>query len=502
VGILDQLFAAWSREQPKTGGGGGWGADKQELDVLPMSNAGKGWEFDPMAGAFGVPLRGAMTVQDIIMGRTPTHVTDEAGNVVPNPQAVGNSLGSMGGRFMDTAVDGGAGGARSSTDDILKRAYELRASQMELAPDKRIQPDLNRTRFVDNDYRTPSPTQFDDISTRYPRNPDTGAKLPQNDRARFLVDERAPVASALADRIRDTGQMDADTRYFYHSDGPIYRAAKKAGLSDDEAQSYMKDFSQFFAATSPRTEVESNLRNATSAMAKTAQGIPHRQIVGPGSGGVSERGYPMMTNKGGIHGNLLDDVISGRGIDMNSNTKPATFGQNMAGNRTGATVDTHAIRGVIQTYNQMNPGQVPDEWIVPEFRAAYRADPSKLTPNMIEDRLATQKIGPKGGTYDAQTEYPVFADIFHDTAKELGVSPAEAQSMAWFGFGGDTNLASAPKTVADVFDERLSVTAQAFGVPVEEAAQMVFRRQIPLLSGGAPIGVLNHLNPQQQDEKR
>jgi hypothetical protein len=75
--------------------------------------------------------------------------------------------------------------------------------------------------------------------------------------------------------------MDAATRYFYHSDGPIYRAAKNAGLSNQEASEYLKDFSQNFAATSPRTKVDENIRNATSAMAKTAQGIPHRQIVEP-----------------------------------------------------------------------------------------------------------------------------------------------------------------------------------------------------------------------------
>lgn len=411
-------------------------------------------------------------------------------------------------------IKGGVKLGAEVADDILRRilgggatnnlqqAYELRAKQMQIkSPAKRIQPDPNRTPFVDTDYATPAPSgTFEDLSLKYPRNPDPSASLPLGDRARVLVDRRGDIAARLADRVAATGQMDANTRYFYHSDGPLYRAALQAGLSPDEASAWLRDFGNYFAATSPRTEVEFNLRNATSAMAKEAQGIPHRTIVGPGSGGVSEAGYPMMTGKGGIHGQLLDDVVSGRGIDTNSNTKPYFFGNNMVGNRSGVTVDTHAIRGVLQTLNEIEPGAVPEGFVLPEFREAYRADPTKLTPNMIADTIGKQMVGPRGQAVEMQTEYPVFADIFHDAADQLGVDPAEMQSMAWFGLGADTNLASAPKTVAEVFDERLSVTAQAFGVPVEEAARMVFRREIPLLGVGSAAmlgGLLGNGSPAQ-----
>lgn len=380
-------------------------------------------------------------------------------------------------------------GAAVAIPPRLREAYNTRAAQMELKPKDRIQPDPSRQRYIDTDYQTPSPVEFRDLSDNYPRNPDPSAALPKGDRARVLIDRRGEVAKRLTEKIVQSGQMGMDTRYFYHSDGPLYRAARKAGLDDAEAQKYVRDFADNFAATSPRTDVEMNTRNATSVMAKEASGIPHRQIVGPGSGGISEAGYPMMTGKGGIHGILIDEVQSGRGINPATNTKPATFGGNMAGNRSGATVDTHAIRGVLQTLNEVDPGSVPADFIYPKFREQYRNDPSVLTPNMIDDTLASQMIGPKGSTTKAQTEYPVFADIFHDVADNLGVSPAEAQSMAWFGLGGDTNLASAPKTVADVFDERLNVTAKALGIPTDEAARRVFRREIPLL-GVSGLGLL------------
>lgn len=373
----------------------------------------------------------------------------------------------------------------------LSDALNARAAQMALKPADRIQPATGGAGFLDRDYQTPAPGDiFDDLAAAYPRNPDPASALPKSDRARVLVDRREEISEALARRIQATGQMDADTRYFYHSDGPLYRAARKAGLSDEDAQLYLRDLSNNIAATSPRTQVEDNLRSATLAMAKDAQGIPFRDVIGPGttrpdgSRGISERGYPMMTGPGGIHGNLLDDVAATGTINTLTNPKPATFGPNLAGNRSGVTVDTHAIRGTLQTLNEIEPGAVPEGFIIPKHRDAYAADPSTLTPDMIDDTLANQMVGPRGDTTRMQTEYPVFADIWHDAADRLGVSPAEAQSMGWFGFGDQTNLGSARATPVDIFDERLSVTAQALGVPVKEAARLVFTRQTPLLGLG------------------
>lgn len=400
-------------------------------------------------------------------------------------------------------------GHNGAPDPTLMDVLEARAAQMDLPIKDRIKPRLNVGVF-DRDYMTPAPVDaFEDLSAKYPRNADPAAPLPLGDRARILVDRRQELAQRLAERIRGTGQMDADTRYFYHSDGPIYRAAKNAGLSDEEATRYLNDLSQNMAATSPRTKVEENLRNATLTMAKQDQGIPFREIIGPGTvdakgnRGISERGYPMMTGKGGLHGGLLDDVANTGQMDVRRNPKPSTFGGNLAGNRSGVTVDTHAIRGTLQTLNEMAPGSVPDGFIIPKYLKAYKADPSILTPDMIQDTLGSQMTGPKGAREKLQTEYSVFADIWHDAADILGVDPAEAQSMGWFGFGDQTNLGSARKTPVDIFDERVDVTAQALGISPERAAKLVFQRKIPLMAvGGGGLLATGALEQQQQDQYR
>ena len=418
-----------------------------------------------------------------------------------------NALGSMGGnirlRPQASPYDmgrgyGDNGGPSLEASPSLQDVLEARASQMELKPLDRIQPSQGGAGIFDRDYATPAPSGIlPDLSERYVRNPDPLSPLPKKDRARVLVDKSDEIADALADRIRATGQMEADTRYFYHTDGPVYRAARAAGLSDQEAADYLKDLGDYVAATSPRTKVEENLRNATLVMAKQNQGIPFREIIGSGTGGISEKGYPMMTGKGGIHGLLLDDVIERGGMNVANNPKPSNFGPNIAGNRSGVTVDTHAIRGTLQTLNEMDPGSVPDGFILPKFKAQYAKDPSTLTPDMIDDTLAGQMIGPKGATTKAQTEYPIFADIWHKAADRLGVSPAEAQSMGWFGFGDQTNLGSARKTPVDIFDERIDVTAKALGIAPEKVAEGVFRRQIPLLSVGG-LGLLGMSYPPEE----
>jgi hypothetical protein len=66
--------------------------------------------------------------------------------------------------------------------------------------------------------------------------------------------------------------------------------------------------------------------------------------------------------------------------------------------------------------------------------------------------------------------------------------------------GGETNLGSARKTVSDIFDERIDVTAKELGTTKEKVAEMVFRRQIPLMSllGGTAVtgGILDGVGEQ------
>ena len=315
-----------------------------------------------------------------------------------------------------------------------------------------------------------------------PRNPNPNAPLPKNNRAQILIDRREEIAQKLADRMRPfLGQM---PQYFYNTE-PIREKALAMGYSKEYVDEWMKEFSEAYAATSPRTETAQNLRNASLVMAKRKQGIPLDEVVGEGSGGLNEKGYPMMIGESGIHGKLAKATEDG-GIDPDGNTKPFTFAKNVEGNLQGATIDTHAIRGALDVLNEIDPGSIPEEWIKPKWRQAYKDDPSQLNAaTWFEDTLATQAIDKK----KIQTEYAVFADLYDRSAEILGVSPAEAQSMGWFGSGNKTGLLSEEKTIVDLLDERIGVTANVMGFSKDEIFRFLMDRDIPLLSviGGSAL---------------
>ena len=275
-------------------------------------------------------------------------------------------------------------------------------------------------------------------------------------------------------------------QYFYHT-GPLIDKAVELGISENVAREQLKKFALNYAATSPRTMTEQNLRNASLVTAKQQRGVDLTEMIGPGGEGVNEKGYPMMINPGGIHKKLVDEAAAD-GLNFNTNPKPATFAENVSGNLAGVTADTHAIRAVFDVMNEIEPGSIPIEFIggknakqTKEFREKYLTDPASLDPaTMINDTLATQKIDGQ----DVQTEYAIFSDIYKKVAEKIGVKPAEAQSLSWFANGQKTGLASEPKTIVELIDERVDVTSQILGQPKNEIFKKFMQGSIPLLSLG------------------
>lgn len=368
----------------------------------------------------------------------------------------------------------------AKNSDLIE-VLNLRADQMKLNPKDRIQPSGQNQLFdtTPDAYQRNLPEQ---IETPVPRAPE-GAKLPLGDRAAKVVEMTPQIADKLAEKMRP--YLGTPAQYFYNT-GPIIDKAVGLGVPEDVARKQLKRFALNYAATSPRTQTEPNLRSASIVSAKETQGINYDEIVGPGGEGINEKGYPMMIQPAspgkaeGIHRKLIEAVRAG-GIDYNTNPKPATFAENVTGNLAGVTVDTHAIRGALDAMNEVEPGSIPEGFIAKEFREQYKSDPSTFNPaTMVVDTLGDQKVG----GVKMQTEYAVFSDLYKEAAKKLGVSPAEAQALGWFGSGKRTGLASDLKTVADLIDDRVDVTAQALNRPKEEVFIDFFSGKIPLLSLG------------------
>lgn len=385
---------------------------------------------------------------------------------------------------IDKALSVAGRSVRPSTEE-LKKVLDLRAQQMELPVAKRLKPRTDQPLF-ELDYQKNIPEQKE---VPVPRAPE-GKTLPKFNRAAKVIEMSDQIADVLAERARPF--VGTNVQFFYHT-GPIIDKAVSLGIPENTARAQLRKFAENYAATSPKTETEPNLRSASLVTAKQKAGLRPTDIIGVGSGGVNEKGYPMMINPGGLHLKLID-AAAAEGFNFDTNPKPATFVENVSGNLSGVTADTHAIRAVFSAMNEIEPGSVPLGFIggkqtktmsAPEVRKQnqdnYKKDPSTLNvATMIADTLGSQKIDGK----DVQTEYAVFSDIYKKVAEKLGVQPAEAQSLSWFANGEKTGLGSAPKTIVELIDERVDVTAQALNQSKDEVFKKFMQGSIPLLSLG------------------
>ena len=451
-------------------------SDASPEDKKMMLDVAEGSSFFsvPGAGTVAATSRGAIKEGVVAAGKAADErIAERAADTTVTLTAGADPMPAI-----DKALSVAGRSVRPSTEE-MKKVLDARAEQMKLAPAKRIQP-RNEQPLFELDFQK---TTAEQKPTPVPRAPE-GKTLPKFNRGAKVIEMSDQIAEVLAKRAKPF--VGTNVQFFYHT-GPIIDKAVSLGIPENTARAQLRKFAENYAATSPRTKTEDNLRSASLVTAKQKAGLDLSDMIGPGGDGINEKGYPMMIGPGGIHQRLVDDAAAG-GFNFNTNPKPATFVENVAGNHAGVTADTHAIRAVFSAMNEIEPGSVPIQFIggktaakTKELRAQYEADPSSLNvANMIDDTLASQKINGES----VQTEYAIFSDIYMKVAEKLGVQPAEAQSLSWFANGEKTGLGSAPKTIVELIDERVDVTAQALNQSKDEVFKKFMQGSIPLLSLG------------------
>ena len=363
-----------------------------------------------------------------------------------------------------------------------KLVLNKRAEEMKLPTNKRVQPSGQNPLFDTSD-QAYQKIEVEQKETPVPRKTEEQV-YPLNNRAKAIIDKTDAIVEVLAKKIIPF--KGKNIQYFYNT-SPIIQKAVELGIPKETALEQFKKFATNYAVTSPRTRTDQNLRNATLIEAKQKLNVNIDELLGPGGKGVNELGYPMMINPGGIHKKLID-VSRAEGLNFDTNPKPSTFAENVTGNLEGVTVDTHAIRAVIDVMNELEPGSVPIEWIggknadmTKKYREMYKKDPKSLDVSiMVADTLKSQALN----KVSKQTEYAVFSDLYKKVAEKAGVKPAEAQSLSWFANGDRTGLESDPKTIVELLEDRIDVTSQLTGISKEEVFKKFMQGSIPLASAG------------------
>ena len=295
-------------------------------------------------------------------------------------------------------------------------------------------------------------------------------------RMQQLVENQGALSDVLAGRIAP--RVGDENGYFYHV-GPIYESLRKAGLSDQEALDYVEEFSDLYGATSPRTKTLENMRSASLLQFKAGQGIPFERNALDGSLS-NDRGYAMMDSHKQRGVNYMN-----KDYDQAANPKPVNFAENSRGNLENVTVDTHAIRNAVDGLEEVvGQGNLNENWLNKDARETYKKEGRFSAASDVDDGLDSRKTKPYGGV-NTQYEYAPMAELYTDVANKVGVSPGEAQALAWFDSGEKTGLKSSARTIARLWQDRVSATAETLGMSFDEAAKLIGKKKLPIYGTGA-----------------
>ena len=384
--------------------------------------------------------------------------TDKANEYVTKREAIDRSIDTSG---LEAST-------RQGVKENLANVLKLRSEEMSKKAKDRTQP--SGEAFLSRNYNSQYVDQVDIGS------PVSQENYPLKNRALAVRDKSDAIADAIADKLKD--KVGSKEQFFYNT-GPIIEKATELGIDKDEALDKLSMFATNYAVTSPRTHTTQNLQNASIVSAKQTANIPMTKIVGPGGDGINEKGYPMMIGPTGIHKKLIDQSAIGE-LNINTNPKPFSFAENVTGNLEPSTVDTHNIRAILLTMNDIEPGSLPIEWIKKTKQAEYKKNPSALDSLDIDDNFKTQMVNGQ----KSKPEYGIFHEVNKKVGERLNIKPAEAQALTWFNFGDRTNLLSEPKTIIELLEERIDVTSQLTKKPKDQVFKEFFTGTSPLLSVG------------------
>jgi len=245
----------------------------------------------------------------------------------------------------------------------------------------------------------------------------------------------------------------------------------------DKGDKMFRKFMDFVAATSPRSEVGANVRNASYYFTRHAsgQGLPEVGEKNPQPyGHVAQQLHQLNAQR-----------VTGEGWDPLNNPKPASFAQNLMGNQEPATIDTHAFR--LPAMLAKDP-----RFLETAFKANKEA-PKQNPRNMVESgEISLEDALNRPAFWQAQpkaNEYGAMEQFYKRLAQEHGITPAQAQAAAWVGGGHMTGLASdESKPFMRFLQDRIMKTAADTNMDPRDVLKKFIRGEAPLRASGGQVG--------------
>lgn len=290
--------------------------------------------------------------------------------------------------------------------------------------------------------------------------------------------------------LEDSMRAGAGVRDWYHTE-PIRQEFIRE-MGPEQGELGFKRYMDLVAATSPRSDVPTNIRNASY----------YHTGVDP----TKANPYPYGHVAQALHKQNVGTVGSEGGWNVMQNPKPASFAANLRGNLEPVTVDTHAFRNIamrtgdprfLETsvsnlYRQGHSGA--------EDTLAGRYGELKETPKGTVVTYRPQQLAQEGrlSMEDAQgvpsfwatkprdSEYAAAEQMFRDAGARVGMRPADAQAAAWAGGGDMTGLGTVgTHTFPELMNERVMFTAKMRGEDPRKVLSDFVKGKKPLLSLGA-----------------
>jgi hypothetical protein len=247
-------------------------------------------------------------------------------------------------------------------------------------------------------------------------------------------------------------------------------------LGEDRGNAAYKRYFDMVAATSPRSRVGENARNASYYYMRDAQGQPM-----PAIGDKNPAPYGHMAQR--LHQQNANAVVSDDGWDIFKNPKPASFVQNLIGNQLPVTVDSHATR--LPVLASRDP-----RWLATSYKGDAGAVPIKPREMVASGELSMDDAVSRPAIWEAapaRAEYGPLETMYQDIARRKGLTGAQAQASAWVGGGDTTGLQSAADPFLKVFEQRVKITAEKTGLPPDVVLKNMIRGDMSLFRNGGQV---------------